>query len=82
MSWYSPAACCAARERGGRVGVCGGLRIGLQGGLVGDLQELLPGQPHRVQTRDVHAGPDTYGVTVVLMEEDDYRISLTEAFAR
>ncbi|MCC8452827.1 hypothetical protein K5X85_35765 (plasmid) [Streptomyces sp. A144] len=26
--------------------------------------------------------PDPFGVTVVLMEEDGYRISLTEAFAR
>ncbi len=28
------------------------------------------------------ANPDPFGVTVVLMEEDGYRISLTEAFAR
>ncbi len=26
--------------------------------------------------------PDPFGITVVLMEEDGYRISLTEAFAR
>ncbi|MCM2394386.1 hypothetical protein [Streptomyces albipurpureus] len=26
--------------------------------------------------------PDQFGVTVVLMEEDGYRVSLTEAFAR
>ncbi|WP_158071276.1 hypothetical protein [Streptomyces sp. CB00455] len=26
--------------------------------------------------------PDPFGVTVVLMEEDGYRISLTEAFTR
>ncbi|MFD9268689.1 hypothetical protein ACFWB1_04030 [Streptomyces goshikiensis] len=26
--------------------------------------------------------PDPFGVTVVLMEEDGYRISLTESFAR
>ncbi len=35
-----------------------------------------------MQTRDGHALPDTFGVTVVLMEEHGYRISLTEAFAR
>ncbi|MFF0095262.1 hypothetical protein ACFYSF_35755 [Streptomyces canus] len=26
--------------------------------------------------------PDPFGVTVVLMEEDDYQVSLTEAFDR